>query len=62
MSDFVGGAVSGIFQPIGYPLDTYKTMMQNNTFKFQNIYKSSPFIGIRYPLQASIITTVLVLV
>ena len=56
MTEFISGAVSGIFQTtIGYPFDTYKVLLQNNQLKLKDIPKINPFLGIKYPLQSSII-------
>ena len=56
MNDFISGSISGLGQvAIGYPLDTYKTMMQNNTFKVKYILKTNPYAGMKYPLCGSIL-------
>ena len=56
MNDFISGAISGIFQTaIGYPFDTYKVLLQNNQLILKDIPKINPFIGMRYPLQSSVI-------
>ena len=56
MNDFICGSISGLCQiVIGYPLDTYKTMMQNNSFKIKNILKINPYVGLKYPLYGSIL-------
>ena len=56
MNDFICGSISGLCQIIiGYPLDTYKTMMQNNSFKIKNILKINPYVGLKYPLYGSIL-------
>lgn len=56
MNDFICGSISGLAQvAIGYPLDTYKTMMQNNSFKLKYILKINPYAGMKYPLCGSIL-------
>jgi hypothetical protein len=49
MQDYIYGAASGFIQTIiGYPLDTYKTRLQNGI-----VSKKMPWSGIKYPLSAS---------
>ena len=56
MNDFVSGGISGLCQTIvGHPLDTYKTLSQNNKFKLKYIFKINPYAGIKYPLCSSVI-------
>mgnify|MGYP001166748136 CR=1 FL=1 len=56
MNDFISGGISGICQTIiGHPLDTYKVLIQNNQFKMNQIYNINPYLGIKYPLYASVI-------
>jgi solute carrier family 25 carnitine/acylcarnitine transporter 20/29 len=56
MNEFLCGAASGVVQTlIGYPLDTYKILMQNNQFSLRRITIINPFLGVRYPMSSSII-------
>lgn len=49
MQDYIYGAASGFVQTtIGYPMDTYKTRLQNGI-----VSKRMPWVGIKYPLSAS---------
>ena len=55
MNDFISGGISGFCQTIvGHPLDTYKTLSQNNKFKFDKILNINPYAGIKYPLRSSV--------
>lgn len=55
--EYISGAISGVAQTmIGHPFDTYKVMMQNNSFTFNKILKTNPFVGIRYPMFSSVIS------
>ena len=56
MTEYISGAVSGVAQTmIGHPFDTYKVMRQNNSFTFNKMLKTNPFVGIRYPMCSSVI-------
>lgn len=49
MQDYIYGATSGFVQTIiGYPMDTYKTRLQNGI-----VSKRMPWCGIKYPLSTS---------
>ena len=42
--EYISGAISGVAQTmIGHPFDTYKVMMQNNSFTFNNMLKTNTF-------------------